>query len=213
MVRGGGERIRGTFAFILCIPIAFLMTALPVSAGAMVSEDPTGDLNCIGNGKPAPGYMDIISEKLAKKGDVYVFSMKVAAPVPDDPDLSQGVKMIFWNWAIDYDPSVYWGAWPLPPGWPTWPEFHIPIIWDGEEFSAVLIDHRPLLTGGDDIFTELPFVIKGNELSLTVEAWMIDDIPEFLWGASISIWIGQSDGTYGFFLMDYGDAMWLPWPS
>jgi hypothetical protein len=197
---------------ILCLPIAFLMIAQPTLAGAMVSQDPIGDTNQVAKGMRSPAYMDIVSEKLAKNGDVYVFSMKVA-PVPNKPILSQGVKMMFWNWAIDCDPNVYWGGWPLPPGWPTWPEFHIPIVWDGEKFSAFVIDHRPLLTGGEDIFREVPFVIKGCELSLTVDAWMIDDVAEFSWGASTSIWIGGSDGTYGFFLIDYADVGWLPWPS
>ena len=205
--------MKGVMIVMLCLPIAFLMIAQPALAGAMVAQDSIGDTNQVAKGMRSPAYMDIVSEKLAKKGDVYVFSMKVAAPVPDKPVLLQGVKMMFWNWAIDFDPSVYWGAWPLPPGWPTWPEFHIPIIWDGEKFSAFVIDHRPLLTGGEDIFWEVPFVIKGSELSLTVDAWMIDDIAEFSWGASTSIWIGQSDGTYGFFLIDYADVGWLPWQS
>jgi len=180
----------------------------------MVVEDPIGDLDSPwthANGKPVPGYVDLVSEKLAKKGDSYVFSMTVAAPVPDKPDLTQGIKMWMWTWAIDYDPSIYYGAWPMPPGLATWPEFHLPIIWDGEKLSAFVVDHRPLLTGGEDIFWEVPFVIKGSELSLTVDAWMIDDIAEFSWGSSTGYWIGESDGNIGCFTPDY--IWFLPWPS
>jgi len=203
--------MRSVVTVMLCLPIAFLMIAQPACAGAMVAKDQIGDTNQVANGKRAPGYMDIVSEKLAKKGDVYVFSMEVADPVPDKPVLSQGVKMMLWNWAIDSDSSVYYGAWPLPPGLLTWPEFHISIMWDGEKFSARLVDHRPLLTGGEEIFRELPFVVKGSELSLTVDAWMIGDIAEFSWGASTSVWTGELVGNYGYNLIDY--IWWLPWQS
>jgi len=203
--------MRSVMIVMLCLPIAFLMIAQPALAGAMVAEDPIGDTNQVANGKRAPGYMDIVGEKLAKKGDVYVFSMEVAASVPDMPVLSQGVKAMFWNWAIDSDPNVYYGGWPLPPGLLTWPEFHITIMCDGEKFSAHVVDHRPLLTGGEEIFWEVPFVIKGSELSLTVGAWIIDDITEFSWGASTSVWTGELVGNYGYNLIDY--IWWLPWQS
>ncbi len=203
--------MRTTAIVTLCIPIALLMIAQPASAGAMIVEDPVGDAGSVGNGLVAQGYQDIVEEGLAKKGGAYVFSMKMAAPVPEDPISSNGIKAMFWAWGIDYDPNVYYGAWPLPPGWPTIVEFHISIMWDGNAFRAAVADHRPLLTGGDEVFWEVPFVIKGDELSVTVKAWMLGDVKEFFWGTSTSIWLAQLVGNRSYFVLD--DIWFLSWPS
>ena len=166
------------------------------------------------NGKPLPEYMDMVSVKLEMNDDVCVFSMKVASPVPDKPILEQGVKMQFWYWVINSDLNAWsQGPWPFPPAHMFWyaPEFRIVVKWDGEMFSAFLVDYRPRQAGGEVLFRDVPFVINEKELSVTVEAWMLGDLTDFFWGASTVDWIAEHTGNFAMRGVDTtGLGHWQP---
>jgi len=210
--------MRSVVIVMLCLPIAFLMAAQPACASAMVVEDPVGDtfrgMRYQGdNGKPSPDYMDIVCLKLSIEDDDVEFSMKVAAPVPDQPIMTEGVKVLFWWWSIDSDPSAWnSGAWPLPPGAHMWGqrEFLVAIMWDGETFSAFVVDFRPLQSGGEEIFTAVPFVIHENDLTISVDAWIFGELTEFSWRAATVNYVGGTFGNLAFSTVD-NIPLSIPW--
>ena len=139
--------------------------------------------------------------------------MGVASPIPRSPVLSRGVHLLDWTFRFDTDPST------APRGFPWSPGDHIHgseyivfISWDGLGFSSMLIDRRPLLSGGQAVITPVPFEINGSEIVTSIDAVMIGDPSSVGLRATTDVWFTDL-GTEAFFQPDsVPDVGLVTWP-
>ncbi|MCJ7464852.1 MAG: hypothetical protein MUO81_08960 [Thermoplasmata archaeon] len=103
------------------------------------------------------GYLDMLSEWVSVKGGTVTMGMTVASPVPTDGKLPEGVVEALWGWFFYQSIDVYYGGSSAP--------YAVYIVWDGADFSAVLVDR----TSGTPPFdlTYLDFAVEGNVLTVT----------------------------------------------
>lgn len=156
-----------------------MMLAMPVSAGskAVTFTDRQGDLGTamysMGQGShewgdplgwwsgESPianaGYLDMLSGWVSVKSGTVTMGLTVASPVPTDGEMPQGVVEVLWGWFFYQSIDVYCGGGGAP--------YSVYIVWDGADFSAVLVDR----TSGTQPFdlTYLDFAIEGNVLTVT----------------------------------------------
>ena len=130
--------------------------------------------------------------------------MEMAGTVPANPPLPpQGRSEIWWAWGFGFDPTTFPAGWPYPArigaGLPG--EFVVIVSWDGSEFAGTAVDRRPLLTGGEAIFTPVTFSINGKILEADLPYALIGDVPpSFEWDTFIWDWSappGQSSAHVG----------------
>ena len=159
------------------------MVALSASSQALAAStwtDPVGDALF-----HAPAYADVVAGTVAQDGGTYVFTMTVAAPIPETPRLTApGVQALRWAMALDLDPTTNPAGWPAAPGDPRSaqalaPEGFMAVIWDGSAFSAAWFDRRPLLTGGTFTMTSVPFEIEGATVTVWMDGDLIDNPTSF----------------------------------
>jgi hypothetical protein len=78
--------------------------------------------------------------------------------------------------------------------------------------AGALIDRTPLLTGGEAVFTPLPFTITSNQVSMSVRASAVGNPTSFLWDIVTVYWAGPPHSV-GFHPVDSFDPFFNPWPS
>ena|SRR3990170_5186039 len=175
-------------SMVLVASIAVL-TALaavpPASAGGQASVvlDPVGDLATpAGEGQTGQSYQDITRTEITKRGGTFHFDMDVAAPIPERPplDAESGRQIIYWVWGMSMTPDSPAG-YPRPPGMSGPAEAEVILVWDGERFSMIFIDRRPLLTGGDAMVFPLPFTIRGSHIATEADADLLGNPSAFIW--------------------------------
>jgi len=205
------------------------MLAMPVSAGSktVTFTDREGDLGTgaiswgqgshewgdplgwwsgespIGNA----GYLDMRSGWVSVKGGTITMGLTVASPVPTDGKLPTGVVEVMWGWFFCQSIDVYYG--PAP--------YAVYIVWDGVDFSAVLVDR----TSGTQPFdlTYPDFAIEGNVLTVSVSsasiagaiAWLSQTI--YLHGSPYPLdGIPHYGGWMAADLTDYQGPLAAYWP-
>src|SRR3989454_589119 len=127
--------------------------------------DTAGDVVSKGN-----AYQDIVRAETAKQGRDFVFVMELAAAVPDNPPPPPGADVIDWVLGLDTDPAAFPMGYPFGKNEASDKEFFIehrqyragvadPL--DPTSSPGILIDRRPLLTGGQVVITPIQFSIEG----------------------------------------------------
>jgi hypothetical protein len=197
------------FATSLVIATA-LTVAAPASAGPLtvILTDPVGDA-----GRDAPAYLDMVQAEATRKGQHFEFRTVVAEPIPLAlPHLPPGNNQVWWAWGLDTDPATTPQGAPVAPGISIEVEFVLRVSWDGDAFSGALIDRTPLLTGGEAVFTPLPFTITSNQVSMSVPASAVGNPTSFLWDIVTVYWAGPPHSV-GFHPVDSFDPFFNLWPS
>jgi len=197
------------FATSLIIATA-LTVAAPASAAPLTVAltDPVGDARF-----HAPAYLDMVRAEATREGEDFEFRTVVAEPIPLAlPHLPPGNNQVWWVWGLDTDPATAPQGTPNAPGIPINTEFVLRVSWDGNALSGALIDRTPLLTGGEAVFTPLPFTITSNEVSMSVRASAVGNPTSFLWDPVTIYWAGPTHSG-GFNFVDFFDPFWNPWPS
>lgn len=182
----------------------------PASAESLTVTltDPEGDAHF----NNAPGYLDIVQAEATRNGQNFEFRMVLAEPIPLTlPDLPPGNSQVLWVWGLDIDPTTAPQGTPVSPGVPIAAEFVLRVVWDGNAFSGELIDRTPLLTGGEAVFTPLPFTITSNQVSIGVQASAVGNPTSFLWDIVTIYWSSQRQ-SLGWHPVDFFDPFWNPWP-
>lgn len=206
----------------LALAMVLPLVAMPASANGSTStiSDPAGDTLKISPGNmPTPAYLDIIGVAVTRHGGSFEFSMDLAAPVPSQPLVVNGVNQYAWFWVLDTDPTIFPTGYPRVPGWGTAGEFALWVAWDGVQFTASIVDRRPTLTGGDSVFTPVGFSLKAAHVSAFVDAETIDDPASFGFRANTRAYQGLP-GTEGFSDLDGAPSTapgtpgyFVAWPS
>jgi hypothetical protein len=189
---------------------ALAVAASPASAVSRTSivTDPAGDAVF-----DAPGFMDIVRAEVAKQGGTFEFRTIHAEPIPDLPPLlPPSHDRISWVWGLDTDLTTFPKGYPLANGTSIQAEFVLRVDWDGSAFSGILIDRRPLLTGGEAVVTPHPFTVTSNEVRMTVAASEIGDPTSFFWDA-VNLYWPAPPGTTSPQFLDFLDPFFNPWPS
>ena len=179
----------GAIALLAAIlSTAGLGIAPPMSDQTSTVFDPAGDTNY----HNTPAFQDIVRAQVTKTagGDFHLL-MEMAGSVPINPPLPPpGVREIWWQWGFDFDPTAFPAGYPYPgPGFRA--EFLAYVSWDGTEFAGILIDRRPLLTGGEAIITSVPISIDGTIVEAVLDNELLGDVPpSFVWGPATRDWAG-----------------------
>ena len=197
--------------------MAATLMAAPLVSAALTSvvTDPVGDAMPT-PGIAAPSYLDIVKASITSSHGQFVFVTDLAAPIPNSPPLlPPGIALIDWAWQLNTDPTKTVCGFPGGPGAslciPV--EFIVIIFWDGTSFTGMLIDRRPLLTGGNAILTAVPFNINGSEVIASSNGAMIDNPLSFGWRALTDTWSARF-GTDSFHAPDFApDNGFAPWPG
>ncbi len=215
-----GERGLGFRRYLLvstCLVAATLMAAPLVSAAALTSvvTDPVGDA-VLTPGIAGPSYQDIVEASITLSHGQFIFTMDLAAPIPNSPPLlPPGTALIDWAWHLNTEPTQAPCGFPLAPATCFPFEFAIVIVWAGTSFTGILIDRRPLLTEGNAIVTAVPFTIQGTEVTASVSGAMIGNPSSFLWTAVTAAW-SAGFGTDSFHPVDLApdnSGFAAPWPG
>ena len=162
-------------------PVSFA-TAAPVTS---VVTDPVGDAD-----KTAQAYLDIVRTEITKRGTNFVFVLTMAAPVPANPELPSWADVMVWQPILDTDPTASPLGYPFTKNTANAFEFFIqhrvyrsgftdPL--DPTSAADVLVDRRPLLTGGQAIVTPIMVSIDGAQITFVVDAALLGDPSTFNW--------------------------------
>ena len=204
-----GRKIRLGLIFVGFI--ATLLVAQPVSAAlTSVVNDPVGDA-VLSPKITAPAYQDIVEAAITLKDGRFILVKDLAAPIPATPALPPGIVLVGWSWNLNTNPATFPAGFPFSPGSPAPPEFIVFMLWDGTGFTGIVIDRRPLLTGGEAIITSVPFDIKRAEITVRVDAGLLGDPSSFTWVSRTNDW-ATPFGTNSNFELDrapnFGPATW-----
>jgi hypothetical protein len=213
----------------VCLAMAsLLLVASHATAGqTSVVLDPIGEFpftcgkddpeSCPGQGFTVPLFQDIVRAEVSKKSNVFSFVMDVADEIPASPSLdSSGIKLLEWSFRLDLDPTTFTSGFPFskaPLG--DFADIMVFVLWDGASFTASVIDRRPSLEGLEAVVAPVPFDIKLNRITVSVDAAMIGDPPNFLWRAFTEVWKGQL-GTDSWSPLDIapsGSHVFASWPD
>src|SRR5213080_1705235 len=152
-------------------PASFAAVVSPLTS---VVTDPVGDLQNKGS-----DYQDITRAEITKQGTNFAFVLTLVAPVPDSPALPSGADVIVWQFLLDTDPTA------SPAGYPFTKNTAVPFEFmiqyrvyrsgftdplDPTSSPGVLVDRRPLLTGGQAIIIPIQFTIEGAQMTWVVDA-------------------------------------------
>jgi len=180
LIAGCSERTDPTASRVL--PPASFATVAPLTS---VVTDPLGDLENRGN-----DYHDIIRAEVVKQGTNFVFVLTLAAPVPDNPALPSWADVMVWQPILDTDPTASPVGYPFTKNTANAFEFFIqhrvyrsgfvdPL--DPASAADVLVDRRPLLTGGQAIVTPIQVTVDGAQITFVVDAALLGDPSTFNW--------------------------------
>ena len=178
----------GAILLAATLSTAALGIALPMSDQTSTVSDPVGDAKY-----NAPAFQDVVFGQMTKtaSGDFHLL-MEMAGPVPVNPPMPHPARSeIWWAWGFNLDPTASPRGWPNPTttgvGLPG--EFVVIVSWDGTEFACTAVDRRPLLTGGEAIFTPVTFSINGTIVEADLPYELIGDVPpSFVWDTFIWDW-------------------------
>lgn len=192
---------------LLAFVIAALMVGQPVSGVlTQVVTDPAGDTLT----PVTPAFQDIVEASVTKSGQTFIFGMRLAGPLPQQPPLPPpGVAETWWQWGINTDPTTFPAGFPFIPSISGPPEFMALVKSDGVQYTAFLIDRRPLLTGGDAIVTPILFSIAGSEVTVSVNAKMLGRPERFGFAAFTVDWAEPPPGE-GFNVIDIAGPARFP---
>src|SRR3989454_8615056 len=148
-------------------------------------KDATGDWVDI----TGQDYQAIVRDEITKKGTTFVFVLTLAGKVGDNPTFPSWADMLLWAFAIDKDPTSPAGYDFTKNTAAPW-EFVIehrvyrsgftdPL--DPTSSPGILVDRRPLLTGGQAIVTPIQFSMEGTKLTWVVDAALLGDPATFQW--------------------------------
>ena len=169
------------------------LTATPT--GTLSADVAAGKTSAVSDlagdaGKDAQDYQDIVGATVTKKGGTFVFVMTLAASVPDNPTLATNwADVAHWGVALDMANTS-------PAGYPFQKNvarvfdfliehrvyrsgFSDPL--DATGSAGILIDRRPLRTGGQAIITPVKFSIDGSTITWVVDAGALGDPSTFQW--------------------------------
>ena len=155
-----------------------------------VVTDSVGDAD-----KTAEAYLDIVRAEITKQGTNFVFVLTMAAPVPDNPTLPSWADVMVWQPILDTDPTSSPVGYPFTKNTAFPDEFFIqhrvyrsgftdPL--DPTSAADVLVDRRPLLTGGQATVTPIEVSIDGAQITFVVDAALLGDPATFGWVAVTS---------------------------
>ena len=169
--------------------------------------DPVGDTKF-----NAPAFQDVVVGQMTKtaNGDFHLL-MEMAGPVPVNPPMPHPARSeIWWAWGFNLDPTTSPRGWPATgvglPG-----EFVVIVSWDGSEFAGTAVDRRPLLTGGEAIFTPVQFSINGAIVEAVLPYELIGDVPpSFVWDTFIWEWSAPVGRSASFHSVDVAFAIFNP---
>jgi len=189
------------------VPPASFATVAPLTS---VVTDPVGDLQNKGS-----DYQDIIRTEITKQGRDLVFVMTLTAPVPDNPSLPSWADVLAWEFWLDTDPTAFPVGYPFTKNTANPLEFEIqhrvyrsgfadPL--DPTSSAGVLVDRRPLLTGGQATVTPIKFSIDGAKLTFVVDAALLGDPPTFQWASGTAAAHAGDDVKNGYSNISVFDA-------
>jgi hypothetical protein len=190
--------MRSVVALLSVAAIAVMM-AMPLSAagGGQISvPDRQGDIGktivCGGQGShesgdmlsywsgnsplAKAGYVDMLSEWIAIKGNTVTMGMTLAAPILVNSALPDGVKEIRWAW-------LFWTTIDTTTSSNNAP-YGVYVLWSGGELTAAFVDR----TSGAAPFAVkcLSSVVDGNALSVSID---LSSIPGTIaWIAETQAW-------------------------
>jgi hypothetical protein len=207
----------------LCHALTFALIACS-SAWAQVPceiTDPVGDFlgfaggtinsnPCQGPGSGCEPWLDIVSASALKQGGSFHFSVTVAEAVPPAPPLRPGAKRDIWAWNLDTDPTTSPKGFPFDPSTVAPPEFIVRVIWNGASFSAVLIDRRPLLSGGEASVVPVLFEVNGTQVSAVVDQSLLGNVSSLAYRAATQSYTAY-DETGGFLAEDRTNPAQCAW--
>jgi hypothetical protein len=182
-------------AFAVVLPAAAFASTYQCS----VLDDPVGDTSdSPGSGHDGQPYQDIIESSIERSEGAITFSMKLAAPLPEAPEMKNANGLLLWMWGMNTGTAFPLG-YPLAPGNAGLLEFWVHLAWDGTEYYAEVIDRRPTVQGQQPIITPAPFFFNDDRTRITIVAptELFDDPMEFRWGSTTWIWsshLGTSGG-------------------
>ncbi len=156
-----------------------------VAGKTSVVTDPAGDAD-----KTAQASQDIVRAEITKQGTNFVFVLTLAAPVPLGLPLPSWADVIVWHFILDTDPTASPAGYPFTKNTANPGEFFIqhreyrsgfadPL--DPTSTGDVLVDRRPLLTGGQATVTPIKVSIDGAQITFVVDAALLGDPSAFNW--------------------------------
>jgi len=156
-----------------------------IAGQTSVVADAVGDAD-----KTAQAYLDIVRAEITKQGTNFVFVMTLAAPVPESPELPSWADVMVWQPILDTDPTASPVGYPFTKNTANPFEFLIqhrvyrsgfvdPL--DPTGAADVLVDRRPLLTGGQATVTPIKVSVDGAQITFVVDAALLGDPSTFNW--------------------------------
>lgn len=154
----------------------------------------------------AQDYQDILKATITKKGQAFIVVMDLAASVPNMPPLPSRADMLDWLVALDTDenesPAGYDftknGAGP----WEFFVEHRVYRSGFTDPLdpgtAGILVDRRPLLTGGQAKVIPINFSIDGAKLTWVVDADLLGDPSTFQWAAATAAASAGDDVKNGY---------------
>ena len=129
--------------------IAFAAAAVASAAAleaALSAEviDPAGDV-LKNNAEP---WQDIVRGRIVREGNLFTFSMEMAAALPADPPVPGGGGWYFWDWGINTDSDLAPAGFPFPKQHAAPHEFLVLLVADGEDYFAFVVDRDDLEVPG-----------------------------------------------------------------
>ncbi len=199
-IRIAGSLLLGTTLLVGCTeqsvqtgltgPATGPFSADVVAGKTSVVTDPAGDAD-----KTAEAYLDIVRAEITKQGTNFVFLLTLAAPVPDNPALPSWADVMVWQPILDTDPTA------SPVGYPFTRNTAFPFEFfiqhrvyrsgftdplDPTSRADVLVDRRPLLTGGQATVIPIEVSIDGAQITFVVDAALLGNPSTFNWVAVTS---------------------------
>lgn len=130
----------------------------------------------------APGYQDLTRSQISKQDGRFLFEADLAEAIPHSPPLVKNESVLEWFWLLDTDFTSKPVGFPVCSACSDPPEFDIALYWNGNSFSALLVDRRPLLGGLNATVSPLEFEINGTILKISVDSAVLGDPGSFRWG-------------------------------
>src|SRR2546422_7921270 len=152
-------------------------------------DDPTGDVK-----NKYPAYLDIVRAATTRKDRSFIFTLDLAAAVPDDPaaDFPSGPDFVNVSlFGLDTDPTGVLLGYPFKEHTANPFELFIAVSWNptgswglGTGFVGLLVDRRPLLTGGQAVGRSVPLSIQGSRGTPVGGATLLGGPGTVQWGAA-----------------------------
>jgi|SRR6266511_3711043 len=155
----------------------------------------------------AQNYQDILKATITKKGQTFIVVMELGASVPNTPPLPSRADMLDWLVALDTDENQSPAGYDFPKNgagpWEFFIEHRVyrsgftdPL--DHTSSPGILVDRRPLLTGGQAKVIPITFSMDGTQLTWVVDAASLGDPSTFQWAAATAAASAGDDVKNGY---------------